>query len=155
MADAFQLMSHPFVPLDDLVELVGDFPADARPVQWKTDRKVTFLQGDQRREQEFGIEGSIGTMLKARNGFLPCNDETGFIFFHVLMTVRRQLPHESNCQKVFSKGAIRSCPHGPVQVWPGHNIRKRDSSSSTSSARLRTDRQGPRRRRRAHRPPCK
>ena len=108
MADAFQLMSHPFVPLDDLVEHVGDLPADAGPVQWKADRKVTSLQGDERGEQQFGIEGSIGTMLKARNGFLLCNDETGFVFFHVLMTVRWQLPHESNCQRVFSKAAIRS-----------------------------------------------
>ena len=68
LADAFQLMSHPLVPLDDLVEYVGDFPADAGPIQWKAHRKVTFLQGDERGEQQFRIEGFIETMLKARNG---------------------------------------------------------------------------------------
>ena len=50
-------MSHPFIPFDDLVEHVGDLPADAGPVQWKADRKVTFLQCDERGEQQFGVEG--------------------------------------------------------------------------------------------------
>src|SRR6266487_5623795 len=108
MADAFQLMSHPFVPLDDLVEHVGDLPADAGAVQWKADRKVTFLQGDERREQQFGVEGPIGNMLKARDGFLLGNDETGFMFFHVLMALRREWFEEGNCQRVFSKRTRKS-----------------------------------------------
>ena len=90
MADAFQLMSHLFVPLDDFVEDVGDFPADAGPVQWEAYRKVTFLQGDERGEQKFGVEGSIRTMLEARNGFLLANDKAGLVFFHVLISVRRE-----------------------------------------------------------------
>jgi hypothetical protein len=37
MADPLQFVSHLFVPLDDFVEYVGDFPAHARPVEWKAD----------------------------------------------------------------------------------------------------------------------
>ncbi len=55
-ADPLQLVGHPLVELDHLIEGVGHLAGHARPVQRQADREVSLLQGGQGRQQSRRVE---------------------------------------------------------------------------------------------------
>ena len=74
-ADPLQLVGHPFVELDHLVEGVGHLPGHARPVERQPHREIPFLQGGQRRQESRGVNRLGGWLLESWH--FICSKEVG------------------------------------------------------------------------------
>ena len=66
-ADPLQLVGHPLVELDHLVEGVGDLAGDARPVERQANREIAFAKRRERRQKRLGINTLCRWFLESRH----------------------------------------------------------------------------------------